>query len=64
MRRIKIKNTGEVKTVTNNIAFDLIDSGKAELVGVVREDFKNYGNRQMSSTQKGRPSGQAPYKVK
>jgi hypothetical protein len=53
MVKIKIKETGEQKEVTPNIAHDLIDRGIAELVKITNaysHQTFNYPNRQMTSS--------------
>ena len=60
MIKIQIKATGEIREVTKNVAYDLIDRGIAVLagskppVGVDRqEDKSRYLDRQMRSFRKG-----------
>jgi hypothetical protein len=54
MKKVKIKETGEMKEVTDNVAFDLIDRGIAELAGTkapkkeLQKEYP-YTNRQMRS---------------
>jgi len=50
MQRIKMLATGEVKEVTNNVAFGLVDSGKAKLFTGEVKPIDKYANRAMTTS--------------
>ncbi len=58
MLQIRIKESGEIRRVTRNEAFGLIDAGLAELLGEETSTSKFYPDKSM------RPTIGKKYKVK
>ncbi len=54
MQTIRIKATGKIKTVDNNVAFDLIDKGEAEVYKKPAVDTRklDYSTRQVHTKQR------------